>query len=496
MSQITTASDLSMNVYFTDWFDVDPEVLDEYGAFNISLINDLPLFIDPFLLFTSTKKKYREQHDRIIKYLKFLRDQSAGGSLSNGLLQAWFMFPEVKQLWLGFSLRGNAGAGLGRDFARALNQNLHLVFQNFGNEQVTRDSHLEKVCLVCDGVGRDNISDFTANLIKECLLDYTQVFAAKHIAPKYRRVFRVPKVTFDYQYRIWKDRDYDLPNCDGDYVLLCPKDILTRDENWINRGDMIHDCERISQSVPDAQLRAQVNNYLFRALKPKMKEKQRRAIFARAYERFPALIEYYIRSKEDHGNEATRRSSLKVSESEQVYIAQIATLVEQLTSHTQFYRHRYDTLAEARARVLFLKSEIENNGAYRLFYHQNKPIQRESDLQILFRLTWFATPSDFNSEVDNGRGPVDFKISRGSTDSALVEFKLAKNSKLKQNLLNQVAIYKKANRTEKALKVIFYFSFLEKKRVEAILQELGLTDDESVVLVDVRRDNKPSASRA
>ena len=35
-----------MKVYFTDWFNVDPDVLEEYGAFNISLINDLPLFID------------------------------------------------------------------------------------------------------------------------------------------------------------------------------------------------------------------------------------------------------------------------------------------------------------------------------------------------------------------------------------------------------------------------------------------------------------------
>ena len=42
-----------MKVYFTDFFNVDEELLDEYGAFNISLINDMPLFIDPFLLFYS-----------------------------------------------------------------------------------------------------------------------------------------------------------------------------------------------------------------------------------------------------------------------------------------------------------------------------------------------------------------------------------------------------------------------------------------------------------
>ena len=101
-----------VNVYFTDWFGIDPAVLAEYGAFNVSLINDLPLFIDPFLLFTSGKPEYRQLHDRVIDYLKFLRDRAAEGTVDDGLLRSWYLFPEVKELWLGFSLRGNSGSGL------------------------------------------------------------------------------------------------------------------------------------------------------------------------------------------------------------------------------------------------------------------------------------------------------------------------------------------------------------------------------------------------
>jgi hypothetical protein len=66
-------SGVAVKAYFSDWFDVDPDDLDAYGAFNVSLINDLPLFIDPFLLFTSENATYRQLHDEIIKYLKFLR---------------------------------------------------------------------------------------------------------------------------------------------------------------------------------------------------------------------------------------------------------------------------------------------------------------------------------------------------------------------------------------------------------------------------------------
>ena len=63
-------------VYFSDIFGIDEHILEEYGAFNISLINDLPLFIDPFLLYASNKKEYRQQHFNILKYLSFLKTKS------------------------------------------------------------------------------------------------------------------------------------------------------------------------------------------------------------------------------------------------------------------------------------------------------------------------------------------------------------------------------------------------------------------------------------
>ena len=44
-----------MKIYFSDFFNIDPVLLDAHGAFNVSLINDLPVFIDPFLLFNSDK---------------------------------------------------------------------------------------------------------------------------------------------------------------------------------------------------------------------------------------------------------------------------------------------------------------------------------------------------------------------------------------------------------------------------------------------------------
>jgi len=102
-----------MDVYFSDFYGVSPATIEKYGAFNISLVADLPLFIDPFLLFNSKKPEYRFLHDQIIEYLRFLRDKSTDQDSDPGLLKAWYRFPEVKQNWFGFSVGNNREAGWG-----------------------------------------------------------------------------------------------------------------------------------------------------------------------------------------------------------------------------------------------------------------------------------------------------------------------------------------------------------------------------------------------
>lgn len=110
-------------------------------------------------------------------------------------------------------------------------------------------------------------------------------------------------------------------------------------------------------------------------------------------------------------------------------------------------------------------------------------------------MTWYATDADVSTEVNDGRGPVDYKISKG-TDKTLVEFKLAKNSQLKRNLQKQAEIYAKASDASSVIKVIVYFSADERARVTEILKELKLLDNPNIVLVDARNDNKPSGSKA
>lgn len=91
---------------------------------------------------------------------------------------------------------------------------------------------------------------------------------------------------------------------------------------------------------------------------------------------------------------------------------------------------------------------------------------------------------------------MDFKISRGSYDKSLVEFKLAKNTHLRRNLEKQVEIYKKASDAPNALKVILFFTDGELEKITKIFNDLGLHDHPDVILIDGRATNKPSGSKA
>jgi hypothetical protein len=86
------------------------------------------------------------------------------------------------------------------------------------------------------GVGRDRISDFTTNLIKEYLLHYTQAFARVRLQPNQCRKFSVRRVRFNYQTEAWETRSYFLPVLWDDFVLLTPIDMLTRDDTWTRVG--------------------------------------------------------------------------------------------------------------------------------------------------------------------------------------------------------------------------------------------------------------------
>ena len=223
-------------------------------------------------------------------------------------------------------MSGNSGSGLGKEFADNLKYVLKEKFKDFGDEKISRGSHLEKLCLINEGVGKDNISDFTVNLIKVFLLEYTQKFAKLYLDESQCKTFLIEKNNFNYEMEIWERKQYYLPCYNNDYIILTPKYILTRECSWINKEDMYRRFEHLPFSIDNDILRMQINQYFESQLtvhdkkKKPTKEEKNKAIL-NTIKRYPEILDYYIKEKESDGKNAVNFSEEKVENTEIIMIA-------------------------------------------------------------------------------------------------------------------------------------------------------------------------------
>jgi hypothetical protein len=81
-------------LYFSEIFGVSEAKLEDYGAFNISLVVDLPLFIDPFLLFQSKEPRYKALHEEMVTYLRYLQGEASAALRNDARLKHLFCFPK------------------------------------------------------------------------------------------------------------------------------------------------------------------------------------------------------------------------------------------------------------------------------------------------------------------------------------------------------------------------------------------------------------------
>ncbi len=492
--------DYSKRIYFSDFFNVKHSLIEEYGALDISLICDNPAFVDPFLIFANPE--FSKLHNNIIDYLKYLRDLSiknSGQNLSTGDFKHYYKFPEAKQAWLGYSVSGNSGLGLGVDFAKSLYVNLNKLFSKFGKEEITEASHLEKLCLVEEGVGVDKISDFTINLIKKYLLEYTEKFSKQYLDKKYVAKFAIKKVEFNVQNGIWTDESFDLPFIEvknkKEFVLLVPKKILAKKDTWISKNDFLENDTAIFGTIENDELRTKINKYFYDNLILKYdkdgkqekdySKKSRANSLAKTVLEFPEVLDYYIKFKEEKKDEALK---IHTADPEFINFNHDTNIFWKEFIEKNF--GKLTSFDDCLDRILFFKKTLESNS--KILFIKEKPMP-EKQLQLMFKMATHNSLFSYDSEVNNGRGPIDFIISFGIQDKIGLEFKLASNKKLKQNLLNQGKVYQEDSNLKHVIKTIFYFSNEELVRVSKILKDINKqVDNKEIFLIDCRK--KESAS--
>lgn len=499
-------------MFFSEYYEIDSSIIEEYGAVDISFVCDIPLFIDPMLIFNSEKEEYRILHEKIIKYFHFLYTKATAG-LSPKELKAWFEFNEVPNNWLGYSLAGNKGAALGKKYAKFLYDNIRFATHT---HNISKSSHVEKIMLLYEGSGKDKISDLVVNLIKGYLCEYTEAFAQQYIAAHHLKRTIVEKAEFNYETESFVSKEYVLPfviNEKGkkEYVLLTPMDILREDEPAINRKSFLDSYEDVRLAIDNDTLRAYVNNYIGKAVreyeeeqrknKQKISERSIRKIernaFSELAKEYPELYDYYIKVVEENPEQINVDARFERDTQLEKLCENSKRMVDMVLGNGYTIFESLSAREEAKRRIKLFKHLIEDCDGYRNLYHKGEQIAQEKELQRLFRFIWVDTTYKVDSEPNNGMGQADFIVSRGQYNQNIIEFKLASNSSL-GHVFKQVEIYEAANCAEGSLVVIFFFSEEEEMFARNTVKLAGYEDDidESVFLIDCRRDNKVSASKA
>lgn len=499
-------------MFFSEQFRIDTELIKAYGAVDISLVCDIPLFIDPMLIFNSDNPEYQALHQEIIRYFHFLSTKAKQG-LSSKEINAWFNFSEVPNNWLGFSMVGNKGLALGKKYAEFLYQNIGFALDTHG---ISKGQHIEKAMLLYEGSGKDKISDLTVNLIKRFLCEYTENFAKAYIAPSLCKKLPVEKAYFNYNTESFVSREYTLPYINNEkgeieYVLLTPYDILREDEPSINREDFYNSHERIRAAIENDSLRTYVNNYIGQAVqryeesqkrnRRTIREKSIRKIEKEAFQdiikEYPELYDYYIKVREADTDEIRLQCMQELNKQLEKLLLASRNLVSIFKQNGYLIEENLSAREEAKKRLAFFKHIIEDCDGYKNLYVKGEQIAKENDLQRLFRFVWYGTNYKVDAEPNNGRGQADFIVSMGQQNQNIVEFKLASNSTL-GHVFTQVKIYEAANCADGSLIAIFYFTESEYLTARQVVINAGYENriDEAIFLIDCRNDNKAPASIA
>ena len=191
---------------------------------------DIPVCIDPFLLYKSRDESLRVLHDGLLAVFRhaFTLYEASDRKSLDRLID----FPEVNAIGFGYSRGGIHGSGLGWH----LNQLVVDLLQSSEEVRARGLRHVEELQLLSVGVGPDRVSDIAAGVLKSALINYTQEQA---------QLWRIPIAAavpvahyLDLHDMEWRDGYFDLPvnPLNGRGLLLVPRRIV-RLLPWINYQD-------------------------------------------------------------------------------------------------------------------------------------------------------------------------------------------------------------------------------------------------------------------
>lgn len=414
-------------MHASQYFKITRESDDDW--FDPILNADTKLFVDPFLIFKEKTGAWTDAHDIIIKHFDQAFMLIAEGNLNRQSLAyrkalGLLVFHEPKELCLGYTGSGTAGAGSGRGFA----QKIGIAIENAINRGVMHLRHFEELGIFELGIGADRISDIACTILKRRLIEYTQDIAKRHGIPLDEH--RIFASGFDQRRLRWITETVKLPTnpTNADPLLLVPGRFL-RKLPVLNSDDWWEDWE-------NERLRTDLNYEVMRNV-----NKSKIVATAKAY---PEAVQEWIEQKEQKPAEpydfdADPEGVSKWVSSTEEFANQHPIHFQEISSEEQF-------LDVIRKIIEQFKLFVEEKGGWSLLWDSQSDKEKPEDaVQLLFRGIGEhycrANNISMDREVNFGRGPVDFKFSSGYKSRAHLEVKKLHSGRFWNGLEEQLPSY-------------------------------------------------------
>lgn len=165
------------------------------------LDEDIPLFIDPFLLWKSSSQQDYSLHCTIVNSFNVLGKQFIDGN-EKASIETLILASECDEIGL-----GDSKTRTGKRIGKALASEMLEVFKNIPQINKVGFSHFEEIQFFVNNIGRDRISDITANLAKSFLVDYTIDQCKRLNIPTEKTTIKL----FDYKRFCFIDEEVYLP---------------------------------------------------------------------------------------------------------------------------------------------------------------------------------------------------------------------------------------------------------------------------------------------
>lgn len=425
-----------MPITFSEQFHIPQSTLESTGVFDVILDVDTQVFIDPALLELCIEPEFANARLEVERYfsniITLLRHSKRKGDMYWKRADQLLTFKELSGTCFGYSQYGTGGNAIGS----VLRDDILSTIKDLIVEGETDPVLFELLGVFQEGIGCDRVSDLITFILLEDILKYTQrvvTFAG------------IPTITV----RLDQQRYLTCRNPHNNKPLLLLPAIILSPLPIANSFDEINVICQENERV-----RKEINAYFDLGRKNKLSKSQILSLMHGSLSFRSALIAAYKnipKKTYDFSTDPAGEYAWLVAARE--YVAKYPLSLSKLPLETPD-----DVLTVTRKICDRFKSLIEDNGLSKLLYDSNGRSKHESAAQLLFYgiadSYCDANDIDLTKEGNNGRGPVDFKLSKGARDKVVVETKLTSNSQLRHGIEIQLPIYMKQEKTKKAIYLI------------------------------------------